>query len=90
MGGRSIGGRLKEFGCMRERFFFYFSQTSTSAQRTEARVMKTPSVTTTKDRSPVFAKMALREMARFVSVSCTLKTFLLYPLIAVFLLVPLD
>lgn len=34
--------------------------------------MKTPSVTTTKDRSPVFAKMALREMARFVSVNCTL------------------
>lgn len=42
------------------------AKTSTSVRRMEARVTKTRSVSTTLDRTLVFAKMASREMAQFV------------------------
>ena len=49
-------------------FIFVFFQISTSVPRMEARVTKTRCVSTTMDRTLVFAKMASREMAQFALV----------------------
>lgn len=49
----------------------------------EVRVLKPPTVLTTTDRLPVFAKMASREMGQFVLVNYTLKTFQFLLLIVV-------